>query len=192
MCTVSATISTALLVRRVKSAKVMPSGNGLWEGLMLKALLLAAAGLIAAGAATQAAEPSSPTVEFGKYVSILGGCNVCHTVGYNESGGKIDPATALKGNPVGWQGPWGTTYAVNLRLLASTMGEDDWVKYLKTFTAKPPMPFYNVHAMDDVMMRSLHMYIVSLGDPGDPAPDYVPLGGLLLLFFLVVVLLFMP
>jgi hypothetical protein len=25
-------------------------------------------------------------------------------------------------------------------------------------------------------MRSLHQYIVSLGEPGDPAPEYVPPG----------------
>ncbi len=48
--------------------------------------------------------------------------------------------------------------------------------YLKTFEARPPMPFYNVHALDEVQMRSLHEYILSLGAPGDPAPDYVPPG----------------
>ena len=144
---------------------------------MFKAMVFGAVLAAGTAAAAGAEEPSAPTVEYGKYVSILGGCNDCHTVGYNESGGKIDPATALKGNPVGWQGPWGTTYAANLRILAGQMNADEWVKYLKTFTAKPPMPFYNVHAMDDIMMRSLHMYILSLGDPGNPAPAYVPPGG---------------
>jgi hypothetical protein len=38
------------------------------------------------------------------------------------------------------------------------------------------MPFYNVHAMDEVQMRSLYQYIVALGAPGEPAPDYVPPG----------------
>ena len=139
-------------------------------------MILAAAAILAGGAIAYAAEPAAPSVEYGKLVSIVGGCNDCHTVGYNESGGKIDPATALKGASLGYQGPWGTTYPANLRLLAANMSEDDWVKYLKTFTARPPMPFYNVQALDDVQMRSLHMYIASLGDPGDPAPDYVPPG----------------
>lgn len=147
---------------------------------MLKTIIAAATGLVAATAMAHAAgmaEPSAPSADYGKYISILGGCNDCHTPGYNETGGKIDPAKALIGNPVGWQGPWGTTYAVNLRLLASTMSEDQWVKFLQTFTAKPPMPFYNVNAMTETMQRSLHVYLVSLGAPGNPAPDYVPPGG---------------
>ncbi len=75
------------------------------------------------------------------------------------------------GNPVGYGGPWGVNYAQNLRLLASNMTEDDWVKFLKTFTAGPPMPLYNVHAMTEAEMRSLYQYIKSLGDVGGPAPD---------------------
>ena len=147
---------------------------------MLKSVILAAASVLAATAGAGAAgmdQPSAPSIDYGKYVSILGGCNDCHTPGYNESGGKIDPAKALIGNAMGYQGPWGTTFPANLRLLASTMSEDDWVKYLDTFTAKPPMPFYNVNAMNETMKRSLHMYLVSLGKPGDPAPSYVPPGG---------------
>jgi hypothetical protein len=147
---------------------------------VLKSILLGAAAMLAATAVAGASgmtEPAAPSVDYGKYISILGGCNDCHTPGYNETGGKIDPAKALLGSAVGFQGPWGTTYAVNLRLLASTMSEDDWVKYLQTFTAKPPMPFYNVNVMNETMMRSLHLYIASLGAPGNPAPDYVPPGG---------------
>ena len=113
----------------------------------------------------------------GEQVSITGGCHDCHTAGYGESGGKIDPAAALKGTAMGWQGPWGTTYPANLRLVAKEQGsEDTFVKYAKIFQAKPPMPFYNVHAMDEGDLRSLYQYIVSLGEPGEPAPDYLPPG----------------
>lgn len=143
---------------------------------MLRAFLLAAAGVAMGGAMATAAEPAAPSVDYGKWVSIVGGCNDCHTAGYSETAGKIDPATALKGTPVGYQGPWGTTYAANLRLLAATMSEDDWVKYLQTFKARPPMPYYNVNALDEVQMRSLRMYIASLGAPGEAAPAYVPPG----------------
>jgi hypothetical protein len=157
---------------------VCQTGNGDFnkgETIMLR-MVLATAAVLAGGAFAYAAEPAAPSADYGKLVSIIGGCNDCHTAGYNESGGKIDPATALKGNSVGYQGPWGTTYPVNLRLLAGNMSEDDWVKYLKTFTARPPMPFYNVQAMDEIQMRSLHMYIASLGEPCAPAPDFVPPG----------------
>ena len=135
-------------------------------------------GLIAIGIglAPLAAHAADVSVERGMQMSIIGGCHDCHTAGYNESGGKVDPATALKGIPVGWQGPWGTTYAKNLRITVSTKSEDEFVEFAKTFKTLPPMPFYNVHAMDESDLRSLYQYIKSLGDPGDPAPDALPPG----------------
>jgi mono/diheme cytochrome c family protein len=116
------------------------------------------------------------SVERGRQVSIIGGCNDCHTAGYNESQGQIDPAKALKGTAIGWMGPWGTTYPANIRLKTKDMSEDDFVQYAKTFTARPPMPYYNVHAMDESDLRSLYRYIKSLGDPGEAMPDYVAPG----------------
>ena len=142
---------------------------------MLRTISVAAA-MMAAATMAHANEPAAPGADYGKTVSIIGGCNDCHTADYNMKGGVINPDTALKGNPVGYQGPWGTTYAMNLRILAASMTEDGWVNFLQTFTARPPMPYYNVHALDEIQMRSLYQYIVSLGAPGDPAPDYVPPG----------------
>jgi mono/diheme cytochrome c family protein len=141
---------------------------------MFKLALLAAAGLFCMGASAVQAQDVS--VANGERISIVGGCHDCHTVGYGESGGKIDPANALKGNPVGYGGPWGVNYARNLRLTASTMSEDDWVTFLQTFEAGPPMPWYNVHAFTESEMRSLYRYIKSLGDVGGPVPDDVPPG----------------
>ncbi|OOY31304.1 c-type cytochrome [Thioclava sp. F36-6] len=140
---------------------------------MKRVLILAALGALASSSAVVAQEVS---VERGKLVSITSGCHDCHTAGYNESGGKIDPEAALKGVPLGWQGPWGTTYAVNLRLEIKDMDEDGFVEYAKTFDAKPPMPFYNVHAMPESDLRSLYQYIKSLGDPGEPMPEALPPG----------------
>ncbi len=125
--------------------------------------------------AAQAA-PGDVSIDRGRQVSIVGGCNDCHTAGYNESAGKIDPAKALRGTAIGWMGPWGTTYPANILLKVKDMSQDDFVKYAQTFTARPPMPFYNVHAMDESDLRSLYLYIKSLGEPGDPMPDYVPPG----------------
>jgi mono/diheme cytochrome c family protein len=126
--------------------------------------------------ATFAVDAGKVSVARGAQVAITGGCHDCHTAGYNESGGKVDPNTALKGTGVGWQGPWGTTYAKNLRLSVAPMSEDQFVAYAKTFTAMPPMPYYNVHAMDETDMRSLYQYIKSLGAPGAAAPDALPPG----------------
>ncbi len=133
-----------------------------------------AAALIAMAASAMAGEVS---VQRGAQVAVASGCHDCHTAGYGESGGKIDPAAALKGTSLGWQGPWGTTYPANLRLVAKEKGgEDAFVAYARSFEAKPPMPFYNVHAMDESDIRSLYQYIVSLGEAGEAAPDFVPPG----------------
>lgn len=140
---------------------------------MLRVALLAAAGLAMSLGAAAADEPS---VELGKHVSIVGGCHDCHTVGYAEANGVVDPDTALKGNPVGYAGPWGVNYAKNLRITVSTMSEDDWVDYAKTFQVGPPMPWFNVHELTELESRSLYLYIKSLGDPGDPAPADLPPG----------------
>jgi mono/diheme cytochrome c family protein len=135
---------------------------------------------LAAGAALTAIPLLSPaaegeiSVERGKQISIIGGCHDCHTANYNETGGQIDPATALKGTAIGWRGPWGTTYPKNLRLTAADKTEDQFVKFAKEFKTLPPMPFYNVHAMDESDVRSLYQYVKSLGEPGEPMPDTVP------------------
>lgn len=140
----------------------------------LTAAAIMTGGLLSMIVAAQAGEVS---VKRGEQLSITNGCHDCHTAGYGESGGKIDPAAALKGTSLGWQGPWGTTYPENLRLIAREKGsEDAFVAYAKSFEAKPPMPFYNVHAMDESDLRSLYQYIVSLGEAGEAVPAFVPPG----------------
>jgi len=117
-----------------------------------------------------AAADGEVSVAQGRHVSIIGGCHDCHTANYNESGGQIDPDTALKGIAFGWRGPWGTTYAKNLRITVQDMSEDQWVEFAKTFKTRPPMPFYNVHEMTESDLRSLYLYIKSLGEAGEPVP----------------------
>jgi hypothetical protein len=105
------------------------------------------------------------------YISIVGGCHTCHTAGYNESGGQIDPAKALEGVAIGWMGPWGTTYASNLRITVIDKSEDFFVEFAKTFDFLPPMPSNNLRAMDESDLRSLYRYVKSLGDPGEQVPN---------------------
>jgi hypothetical protein len=114
------------------------------------------------------------SVERGLYISIIGGCHFCHTEGYREANGKIDPERALKGSSVGWRGPWGTTYAANLREMVTWSSADKWVDRLKNSVSLPPMPWYQVQAMAESDMRSLYLYIKSLGEPGESAPFYRP------------------
>ncbi|MDH4245230.1 MAG: hypothetical protein OEV38_15905, partial [Nitrospira sp.] len=56
------------------------------------------------------------TEERGRYLIKIAGCNDCHTTSYAEAAGKIPEQDWLKGDSIGWRGPWGTTYASNLRL----------------------------------------------------------------------------
>src|SRR3979409_2186153 len=63
----------------------------------------------------------------GRYPASTAGCNDCHTPGYPQANGKVDEKLWLTGDKLGWRGPWGTTYAANLRLLASKMSETEWL-----------------------------------------------------------------
>ena len=103
---------------------------------MIRHLAFAAAGLAlsAAGAVAQDA-----SVDLGAHIAIIGGCHDCHTAGYNESGGKVDDNVALMGSKQPFEGPWGTTFAKNLRISLKDMSEDDWLKFSDTFQAAPPI-----------------------------------------------------
>jgi mono/diheme cytochrome c family protein len=130
--------------------------------------------LLATGAPPAIAQEVS--VEEGLRVSRIGGCHDCHTQGFPESGGQIDPALALTGSAVGFQGPWGTTYPSNLRLVLAPMAEDEFVDYAKALQTRPPMPWFNLHYMTDGELRSFYRYVKSLGEPGEAAPAYAPPG----------------
>ena len=113
-------------------------------------------------------------IERGRYLVKVAGCNDCHTAGYAEKGGKVPEAQWLLGDKLGWRGPWGTTYAVNLRLYMAPMSQDQWVHVAKNMQARPPMPWFALHDMTDQDLRAIHAYVKSLGAAGEPAPAYVP------------------
>jgi mono/diheme cytochrome c family protein len=119
------------------------------------------------------------SIERGLQVSLLAGCHDCHTEGFRESRGKIDPIKAMKGSSIGWQGPWGTTYPPNLRLTVNSLSEDGFASYYgrTTFTGgTPAMPWYRLPMIGKDDFRSLYRYIKSLGEPGKQAPAFVPPG----------------
>lgn len=128
----------------------------------------------ASGASTTAENQS--TIQRGQYVVTVSGCNDCHTDGYLLSNGKIPVDQWLKGSSFGWRGPWGTTYPPNLRSFVSSMTEDEWVATAKSLKRRPPMPWFNLNAMLESDLRALYQFIRSLGEPGEPAPAYLPPG----------------
>ena len=113
-------------------------------------------------------------VEHGRYLITITGCNDCHTAGFAASGGQVPESEWLLGDGLGWKGPWGTTYATNLRNFIPAMSEDEWVEYAKTLKARPPMPWFNVNAMKESDLRAMYQFIASLGPKGEDAPAYVP------------------
>lgn len=98
----------------------------------------------------------------------MAGCHDCHTEGYSQTEGLIDPEKELKGTSVGWRGPWGTTYPSNLRIVAAKVSEDYFVDFMKTLKRDPPMPWYNVRAWPEADIRSFYRYVDHLERPDVP------------------------
>lgn len=134
-------------------------------------VLLAAS--ISASLATAGLTSEDQLVAQGRYITSISGCNDCHTPNYPESGGKVAESDWLTGNPVGFRGPWGTTYPANLRLLMQTLTEDQWLARARMQT-RPPMPWFSLHAMKEDDLRAMYHFIRRLGPKGDAAPAYVP------------------
>jgi mono/diheme cytochrome c family protein len=138
----------------------------------MKTLIITAAVALALPAYAQKAD--DPQVKRGRYLVQVGGCNDCHTPAYPEKGGKVPEAQWLTGDALGWHGPWGTTYATNLRLYMQDLTEEQWVKKARSLQARPPMPWFNVTAMTTSDLRAIYRYIRHLGPAGKPAPAYLP------------------
>jgi mono/diheme cytochrome c family protein len=112
----------------------------------------------------------------GRYLVTIGGCNDCHTDGYLQNGGNVPEGDWLKGMAVGYQGPWGTTYASNLRLVIGRMTEAQWLAHARK-ERLPPMPWFNLAKMTDADLKAVYAYVRSLGPAGVAAPAYVAPGG---------------
>lgn len=115
-------------------------------------------------------------LERGRYLAVIAGCNDCHTAGFLLSEGKVAEKEWLTGDRLGWNGPWGTTYAPNLRLFLAGMTEKQWLGYARTLKLRPPMPWYAVNLMTDRDLRAIYRLVRSLGPAGEPAPAYLPPG----------------
>ncbi|MBS0584367.1 MAG: c-type cytochrome [Proteobacteria bacterium] len=146
--------------------------------MKLRQVLLAAtlAAVATANIAANAAEAPGALAQRGRYLVRTSGCNDCHTPGYAQSGGEVDEKLWLTGDALGWQGPWGTTYATNLRLLLAAMSERQWLVHARTMQPRPPMPWFNVRAMNDDDLKAIYAFVKKLGPAGSPAPAYVPPG----------------
>lgn len=115
-------------------------------------------------------------IERGRYLLTVSGCNDCHTDGYAQSGGNIPESERFLGSTVGFQGPWGTTYPSNLRLLVANMNEVQWLEHARK-ERRPPMPWFNLRDMTDEDLKAIYATLRYLGPKGNEMPAYVQPGG---------------
>ena len=116
------------------------------------------------------------SISAGRYLALVAGCNDCHTKGWIATEAKIPDSEWLAGDVTGWSGPWGTTYAPNLRLFIQSLSEDSWVSIAHKLKTRPPMPWWTLQAMKDPDLRNIYRFIKTLGPTGLPAPSYQPPG----------------
>ena len=138
------------------------------------AFVLAMAVLPAAAADSKA---SKEQIARGKYMLIVGSCNDCHTAGFAPKDGNVPESEWLLGDgQLGFRGPWGTTYAPNLRRTAQNLTEDQWVTLLRTRNERPPMPWINLRSMHESDLRAIYRYLRMLGPAGEAMPAAEPPG----------------
>lgn len=126
--------------------------------------------LLVGATSAAGADAGSHLIERGRYLARVSGCNDCHTPGYMQSDGKVPVSEWLTGSAVGFQGPWGTTYPSNLRLIVNDMTEAQWLRRART-PMRPPMPWFNLSSMSDRDLRALYRFVRSLGPAGEPTPE---------------------
>jgi len=114
-------------------------------------------------------------IDRGRYLVKTTGCNDCHTPEYVERAGDVPESQWLIGASLGWQGPWGTTYPINLRDLVQTLSAEEWLEVARR-PARPPMPWFALRDMTDEDLTAIYSFIRSLGPAGRKAPPFVPPG----------------
>jgi mono/diheme cytochrome c family protein len=123
-----------------------------------------------------AADTPADLAQRGRYLVMIGGCNDCHTAGFAQTGGEVPESQWLLGDSLGWSGPWGTTYAPNLRLRLAGMDLATFKAYARGLVTRPPMPYWAVNAMSEQDLEAVHAFITLLGPAGEHAPAALPPG----------------
>ena len=124
---------------------------------------------------TATAKADPVLVDRGRYLVRTAGCNDCHTPGYAASAGAVAETNWLTGDSLGWEGAWGTTYPINLRLFMQSLTADQWLGIARQ-PARPPMPWFALRDMTDADLLAIYHYVRSLGPAGEHAPSFVPAG----------------
>ena len=149
----------------------------------LVALAIASCSNPSQQASTQAAPEDS--VARGRYLATALGCGDCHTPGTLY--GAPDTTRMLSGSEVGWQGPWGVSYARNLSPDSLT-GIGTWtseqiVNAIRTgqrpdgsHQLLPPMPWPDFAILTDKDAYAVAAFLKSIPAVSHKVPDIVPPG----------------
>lgn len=132
--------------------------------------------LLAVLALPSIAVADNAQLERGRYLVQISGCNDCHTSGYLMAPEKVAERDWLKGDNLGWYGPWGTTYPSNLRLVMPKLSESQWLALARQANFRPPMPNLTLQRMTDEDLRAIYQLVKHLGPAGEPAPMALPPG----------------
>jgi mono/diheme cytochrome c family protein len=150
---------------------------------------LGAAVFLASCATQQAPAKAEMTLEQkiarGRALTFVGGCQDCHTPG--SLYGAPDTTRMLSGSDVGWQGPWGVSYARNLTPDPET-GIGNWTEdqIVTAFRMGhrpdgspllPPMPWpmFGI-GMSDEDANAIAAFLKSLPPVTHKVPDVIPPG----------------
>lgn len=148
------------------------------------AALLVAAAAGATAALAGSAKHSQDRVERGRYLTLIGACNDCHTPGTFY--GAPDYERTLSGSELGWIGPWGVSFPRNLTPDAET-GIGTWterqiVDAIRTgmhpsgSVLAPPMPWPMYSALTDEDAFAIAAYLKSLPPVKHRVPDKIAPG----------------
>lgn len=110
----------------------------------------------------------------GRSLVLANGCNDCHTRGYLLNPEQTPTIDWLTGSDAGLNGPWGTLYPANLRLLLDSMSQDQWLNMAKHVKATPMMPWSTLRQMKPDQLAAIYQFVRYLGPKGRPAPAAQP------------------
>jgi mono/diheme cytochrome c family protein len=161
----------------MKKPVVCGSAAILMTGLTMSVFTTAEPRVEREAAPIVASQPAKNTaqIERGRYLIRTAGCNDCHTPGYAQAGGDVPESQWMIGDSLGYQGPWGTTYPINVREFMQGLSEEQWLQVARN-PARPPMPWFNLRDMTDADLSAMYHYLRALGPGGKSVPEYVEPG----------------
>ena len=155
---------------------LQPRSRSLWAPVLL---LGAVASIFVLAAAPAKKKPAAGGASRGEYLVSIMGCGDCHTPG--TLFGAPDMSRMLSGSELGWQGPWGVSYARNLTPDMETgiglWKNSDIVKAIRHGVRPdgtallPPMPWQAFTRLTDEDANAIAAYLKTIPAVKHKVPD---------------------